>query len=73
LNVYLTVINNLADPSGLIQSRAVWDFTQNMQIMLGGNFAYGKKDTEYGGFNLPCTPFYTRSPDSIFAWISYYF
>jgi hypothetical protein len=73
LNVYLTIITNLSDPSGLVQPRMVCDFTQNTQIMLGGNFAYGRKDTEYGGFNIPGTPFYTRSPDSVFAWISYYF
>jgi hypothetical protein len=73
LNAYLTVINNLADPSGVIQPRAVWDVMQDVQITVGANVYYGRKGTEYGGFRIPFTPFVARGNDSVFLWVTYYF
>ena len=73
LNVYLTVINNLADPSGLLQPRAAWDITQNTQITLGGNIYYGGRDTEYGGYKIAGTDFFNVPFDSAFLWLAYYY
>ena len=72
-NCYLTVINNLADPSGVVQPRAVWDVIQNVQITMGANIYYGREGTEYGGIRIPFTPFVTRANDSVFLWMIYYF
>jgi hypothetical protein len=72
-NVYLTVINNLEDLSGIVQPRAVWDMTQNIQMVFGGNIYYGGSDTEYGGFRIPDVPFLIKPSSSIFLWLNYYF
>jgi hypothetical protein len=73
LNVYLTVINNLADPSGVVQPRMVWDCLQDVQVTVGGNVYYGRQGTEYGGFRIPGTLFHLRGQDSVFLWATYYF
>jgi len=72
-NVYLTIINNLADPSGALQPRAIWDITEDIQITLGGNVYYGGRGTEYGGFKIPDTNFLNKPPESIFIWLTYFF
>ncbi len=72
-NVYLTAINNLGDPSGIVQPRAVWDMTQNIQITLGGNIYYGGRGTEYGGYKIQGTGFLNKPSDSAYLWLTYYF
>lgn len=72
-NVYLTMINNLADPSGSLQPRAVWDITQDMQITLGSNLYFGGKDTEYGEYKIASTNFRNNTPNSAFLWLTYFF
>jgi hypothetical protein len=71
--IYLTVINNVEDPSGSLQPRAVWNMTQNTELTFGGNIYYGGEDTEYGGFTIPYTSLRTEPSDSAFIWLSYYF
>lgn len=74
LNAYLTVINNLTDPSGILQPRLTWDATQDLQIVLGGNLSYGPKGTEYGGFKVPGLDGYVKAQNSaFFLWLSYFF
>jgi hypothetical protein len=73
LNVYLTVINNLVDPSGVIQPRVVWDVLQDLQVTFGGNVYYGQRGTEYGGFRIPGTPLLAKGRNSVFLWVTYYF
>ena len=72
-NVYITVIENLADTSGAIQPRAVWDIAEDMQITLGGALYHGQRDTEYGGVTIPGTRFIDRPLGTAFLWISYFF
>ncbi len=72
-NCYITVINNLADPSGVVQPRVTWDCLQDVQVTLGANIYYGRQGTEYGGFRIPGTPFLARGSDSVFLWVTYYF
>jgi hypothetical protein len=73
LNLYLTVINNSADPSGILQPRAVWDAAENIQLTLGGTLYYGKEGTEYGGFSLPGTSLFSTPPNTAFLWLTYFF
>ena len=73
VNVYFTAINNIEDPSGILQPRATWDITQSMQITGGFNIFYGAKDTEFGGFSLPGTNLRSKTPDNAYLWLIYYF
>ncbi len=72
-NAYFTVINNISDPSGVIQPRVVWDFAKNLQMMVGGNFFYGGSETEFGGFTIPGTTLLSKSPESVFLWLTTFF
>jgi len=71
--VFLTSINNVEDPSGILQPYATWDIAQNFQLTGGVNVSYGAQGTEYGGFTLPGTDIRTRSPDNAYLWLFYYF
>lgn len=72
-NVFFTVINNLTDPSGILQPRATWDIAQDFQITFGGNIFYGGRGTEYGGFRIPGTNLINKPLDSAFIWFTYFF
>lgn len=69
----LTAINNIEDPSGIIQPYAIWDITQNLQMTAGLNITYGDRDSEFGGFKLPGTTIGTKTPDSANLWLTYHF
>ena len=71
--VFFTAINNVEDPSGILQPYATWDISQNLQLTGGVNVSYGAKDTEYGGFTLPGSDIRTRSPDNAYLLLFYYF
>jgi hypothetical protein len=73
VSIFLTSINNIEDPSGILQPYATWDITQSLQLTCGVNISYGAKGTEFGGFTLPGTDLRTRSPDSVYLWLTYYF
>jgi hypothetical protein len=71
--IFFTAINNIHDPSGILQPYATWDITQNLQLTGGLNVYYGAKGTEYGGFLLPGTDIRSKSPDNAYLWFIYYF
>jgi hypothetical protein len=73
LSVYLTSINNVEDPSGILQPRAIWDIQQNLQMTVGANVFWGVKGTEYGGFIIPGTNLRSKQPDNAYLWFIYYF
>jgi hypothetical protein len=73
LNIFLTLINNVADPSGIVQPRAVWDAKENVQITFGTNIYYGGPGTEFGGFLIPQTGFINKSPNSVYLWLTCFF
>ena len=73
VNVLMTVIHRLNEPSGLVQPRITWDATTNVQVTFGGTIPYGANDTEFGGFNLPGTDILTPAPSKAFLWVTYYF
>ena len=73
VKVSATSINNIEDPSGIIQPYAVWEITQNLQMTGGLNIFYGDKGTEFGGFKLPGTDLRNKAPDRAYLWFIYYF
>lgn len=73
LNVYVTNIMNVGDPSGIIQPYIVWDFKQDIQIVGSATIFWGAGGTEYGGVALGETGYTDRSPTIFSAWVSYYF
>jgi len=73
VNLLLTVIHRLNEPSGLIQPRAVWDVSRNVQLTLGASIPYGGSGTEFDGWPIPGTPWLTPAPEQAFLWMAYYF
>jgi hypothetical protein len=74
--IFLTGINNLEDPSGILQPRAVWNITQNLDMKIGANIFWGDNGnpgSEFGGFIVPGTNIHSRSPNSAYLWFNYYF
>jgi len=72
-NIFVTVIENAADPSGVLQPRAVWDIAEDVQITFGGALYHGRRGTEYGGIDIPGTNLRDQPPDEVFLWVSYFF
>lgn len=72
-NVYVTVIENLADPSGVIQPRAVWDMAEDVQVTFGMALYHGRKGTEFGGIVIPDTKLIDKPSNNAFLWVSYFF
>lgn len=73
LNLLLTVIHRLNEPSGLIQPRAAWDVSRNVQLTLGATIPYGGPGTEFDGWAIPGTPWQTPAPEEVFLWVTRYF
>jgi hypothetical protein len=74
--IFFTGINNMHDPSGILQPRAVWNVTQNLEMKIGANIFYGDNGnpgSEFGGFIIPGTNIHSRSPNSAYLWFNYYF
>ena len=71
--LFFTAINNVEDPSGILQPYATWDIAQNLQLTGGLSVSYGSKGTEFGGFALPGTDIRSKSPDNAYLWLVYYF
>jgi hypothetical protein len=71
--LFVTTINNVADPSGILQPYATWDITQNLQMTAGVKVSYGAKGSEFGGFILPGTDIRSQAPDTAYLWLIYYF
>jgi len=73
VNLYLTMINNLADPSGALLPRVEYSARQNLQVTLGANLFWGGSGTEYGGWTIPGTSLSTAPPQAAYAWATWYF
>jgi len=72
-NIYLGGIANVKDPSGIIQPWATWSVSQNSNLQLGANIFYGNKGSEYGGFLIPGTYYYTNTAPNAYVLFAYYF
>lgn len=73
VNVYLTAIVNLNDPSGALLPRLVYDPAQDVRLTLQGTVNWGGTDTEYGGYAIPGYPFEQKPFDTVSAWLTWYF
>lgn len=73
VNLYLTAINNTADPSGVLQPRTAWDVTENTRITAGANISYGRTGSEYGGFKLRGSNYYYTPANSALVWVTRFF
>lgn len=73
VNLYLTVINNLHDPSGSVQPRLTWDAKQNVTFTLGSTLYYGEKGTEFGGIEAPSSNYRIKPANSLYLWATLYF
>ncbi len=73
LNFYVNVINNMEDPSGIVQPRLIWNMTQNSEITLGAGLPYGSSGAEFGGFSVPGSPYRQMPPKTGYLWFSYFF
>ena len=72
-NLRLSVINNLTDPSGLLQPRGIWDMKENIQLICGASIYYGETGTEYGGFKIPTTTLLSKPSDNTYLWLTFFF
>ena len=72
-NIYLSVITNIRDPSAIIQPWAIFSMTQNSTLHFGASVFYGKKGSEYGGFLIPGTIFFTNADPNAYIRFTYYF
>jgi hypothetical protein len=72
-NVYATFINNLLDPSGVVQPRCVWSVTEDLEAMAGATVYWGGPGTEYGGFPIPGTDVSAVPADSAYVWLTWYY
>ncbi|MCP4631155.1 MAG: hypothetical protein GY850_47740 [bacterium] len=73
VNLYLTVINNMDDPSGTILPQAVINTTENTEVRIGSTLFYGSEGTEFGGFQDPETDLFNKTPNDFFIWLFYFF
>jgi hypothetical protein len=72
-NLHFNVINNIQDPSGILQPWAVYSVTQNSTLLFGANIYYGDNGSEYGGFLIPGTALNTNASTNAYLLFSYYF
>jgi hypothetical protein len=73
VQVFLTTIAGLENPSLLLQPYLNWDITQNLQLTLGAILPVGGPGTEFGGFQIPGTDLQQAPPTRVFGWLTWYF
>lgn len=73
VNLYLLAIQNIADGSGAIQPRMVWDLSQSVRFIAGASLYYGDTGTEYGGFWVPGIDFKIAPSPGAFVWLTWFF
>lgn len=73
LNLDLTIITNLADPSCFMQPKITWNAMQNLEITVGSNIAAGGKNDEYGQIQIPSSLKTMDYGSSCFLWITRFF
>jgi hypothetical protein len=73
VNVLVSGILNLEDPSGIFQPRVVWNASQSMTLTAGVDVPFGKTGTEYGGIEIPGAGLTTRSPTSVYCLATWFF
>ncbi|MBW1999611.1 MAG: hypothetical protein JRJ29_16825 [Deltaproteobacteria bacterium] len=72
-NFYFTTINNVTDPSGIVQPYGTWDIKNDVQLTIGGTLFYGGHGTEYGGFELDGSGMIIEPSPNVYARFTYFF
>jgi hypothetical protein len=70
-----TAIVNLSDPSGLLQPQFTWSVTENVQAILGAQWHWGRRGSEFGGYPVTVDGIaITAAPaDRVYLWLTYYY
>lgn len=73
VNFHITAINNLHNPSGVLQPRITWDTRENLQVTAGATGNWGGTESEFGGFTLPGTDLHFSPLNNAYLWITFFF
>ncbi|MGC9450014.1 MAG: hypothetical protein ACP5I4_01085 [Oceanipulchritudo sp.] len=73
VNLHLSAVLNLQDPSAVVLPRLIWNFRQDMEFTLGGATALGGPGTEFGGLRIPGFPEAGPDPDRLYLWLKAWF
>jgi hypothetical protein len=73
MNVYTNLIGNLNDQSRFLQIRGEYNYAQNVQLMVGGNFPSGRYGSEYGGLPTGYPNAYLAPGKSAYLRIAFFF
>lgn len=75
VQAHATAIVNLHDPSGLLQPQLLWDLAADWQLILGGQWYWGGRGSEFGGYRV--APYGERlllaPADRLYLWLSFFF
>jgi len=72
-NLHSNLIANLNDGSKYFQLRGVYDWKQDVQLMVGFNLPSGSRGTEYGGVPVAGGSLFVSSGRSVYVRGGYYF
>jgi hypothetical protein len=73
--LHATGIVNPVDPSGLVQPQLLWDLAPDWQAIIGGQWHWGARGSEFGGYDIggPDAERLVAPADQVYLWVSYYF
>lgn len=72
-SLYTSLIANLNDGSKFLQLRGVYDWMEDVQLMVGVNLPSGSRGTEYGGVPVAGMNAFASPAKSAYLRLSYYF
>lgn len=72
-NVFTNLIWNLNDGSAFLQVRGVYDWRQDVELMVGVNLPSGDRGEEFGGIPVPATGAFLAPGRSAYVRVAYYF
>lgn len=72
-NLSVSTITNIQDGSGLIQPRAIWNLSTDMELTLGAALCHGGAGEEFGTITLPGTALSTGAGSNLFVWLTRFF
>ena len=73
VDLYGNFIFNLHDESGVVQIRTICDVMTDVELMLGVNFFYGARGSEFGGIAVQGTDTFLGPGNEGYVRVSYYF
>ena len=75
LRLKTTAIVNAVDPSGVIQPQLYWDASENLQLILGGQWNWGQQGSEFGGYALAgdSGDLHVAPDDRLYIWLTGYY